>query len=110
MQGSEVDAIMRKHNVKDEVTTVTSSYRKFDIPAGSAYSDELTLPTTKEEFLNYQLDIINKLRARHGSPPLQLDDDLTAGAQALAEKNRNGPLVGASDQAGIDYGESYAKV
>lgn len=79
---AEVDGVMLKHNVKDAGTTVTNSYTKIDIPAGTAYSDELPMPTTLEEFRNHQLDLINKLRARHGANPLVWDDDLMAAAQA----------------------------
>ena len=39
-----------------------------------------------------------------------LDDDLSIGALALADKNRDAPLVSASEKAGIDYGESHVKV
>lgn len=79
---AEVDAVMLKHNVKDDATTVTNSYTKIDIPAGTAYSDDLPKPTTLEEWKIQQLDLINKLRARHGALPLVLDDDLSAAAQA----------------------------
>jgi hypothetical protein len=50
-QGADVDAVMLQHNIKDSETTVTSSYTKLDIPAGSAYSDELPKPTTLDEFV-----------------------------------------------------------
>ena len=88
-QGAEVDAVMLQHNIKDSETTVTSSYTKKDIPAGFAYSDSMPEPTTLDQFVQHQLDYINKLRARHGSPLLSLDDDLSIGALALADKNKD---------------------
>jgi len=36
---AEVDAVMLRHNVKDDLTTITNSYTKIDL--GSAYSEEL---------------------------------------------------------------------
>lgn len=83
---AEVSALMLKSAVKDELTTVTSTYRKIDL--GPAYNEQPAAVTTIEDWYNQQLDIINKLRARHGALPLELDADLQAGAQAQAEKNR----------------------
>lgn len=108
-QGKEVNDVMLLSNVKDEATTVTNEYTQLDIPAGYAYSDALPIPTSQQEMLQHQLDYINKLRAIHNSPPLVLDDTLTAGAQAQADKNQAGPTYGASEKAGVDYEEYHAK-
>ena len=75
---AEVEAIMLKSNVKDELTTVTNTYRKSDL--GPAYSDRIPAGSTLEEWYQQQLDVINRYRARHGALPLELDTDLNAGA------------------------------
>ena len=55
--------------------------------------------------------MINKLRAQHGAAPLELDDDLTAKAQATAERNAVDLAYNSNARAtSVEYSESHEKL